>query len=549
MTRFFRISKWLHKYIGFLLILYGMLMGLSGILVNHPEWIAGLSVPRWLIPPQYHPVDFDRETLKQLIYSTRDPQRAYLAGTEGVWRTADGGRTFHPMIEGFPDTPATRTTNAILLIESNSDVLLAGTDIGLFACDPKYGQWTRIHLGDDEEPIRSILNVGDSLLVFTTSAIWRCSTDDALLRFQQIESTRLVEPNGDAYDVSLVRLFFDLHSGSIMGLPGRLLFDVAGLAIIFLCFSAFYVWYYPWRRRRRARASRPGRRRKTTRSASFSSFKRPSGRFKPGQSVFRFLFKYHLKIGIWIAPILVIMAGTGLFMRPPLLMIPAMGTVPVAWYPGLPAVESWRGRIYRAFHDSSRQRIIIEASDGFWAVPDHDFSQSFRSIDLPIPIHVMGSNVLDVDESGALIAGSFSGGFRLDLHTGRVNDLFTGDEAHEVSTMRSAENMVTSIFTTPQGEMFATTFHDGVMAVNGAHRSGRFEMPASMAEQYRMPLWHYMFEVHNGRFFRDWIGRWYQLVPILGSLLFLLLTVSGIYDWVMIRLVFPSRARSDANPN
>ena len=69
-------------------------------------------------------------------------------------------------------------------------------------------------------------------------------------------------------------------------------------------------------------------------------------------------------------------------------------------------------------------------------------------------------------------------------------------------------------------------------------------MPAAMADQYRMPLWNYMFELHNGRFFRDLIGNWYLLVPILGSLLFLLLTITGIYDWLVIRILLPRRGRS-----
>jgi len=51
-----------------------------------------------------------------------------------------------------------------------------------------------------------------------------------------------------------------------------------------------------------------------------------------------------------------------------------------------------------------------------------------------------------------------------------------------------------------------------------------------------MPLWNWLFEIHNGRFFKDLIGEWYILIVPLGSLLFVLITLSGVYDWIHIRI-------------
>jgi uncharacterized iron-regulated membrane protein len=42
--------------------------------------------------------------------------------------------------------------------------------------------------------------------------------------------------------VSKVQLFFDLHGGEIWGLLGRLLYDLGGIILFFLWFSAFYTW-------------------------------------------------------------------------------------------------------------------------------------------------------------------------------------------------------------------------------------------------------------------------------------------------------------------
>lgn len=541
LKRLFHLSHWFHKYVGLLLILYGILMGVSGIFVNHPEWISGLSVPRVLVPPQYPPENFDRSTLAQLVYSSRDSNRAYLAGTRGVWVTTDGAVTFHPMNEGLPENIPSLVTNAILLHETDNALLLAGTEAGLYACDPEIGQWSRIPLGDKDKSVRTIFMVDDSILVFTTSAMWQASAHDASLDFERVDASRSIDPESGPQRVSLIFLFFDLHSGAILGLPGRLVVDAAGIIIIFLCFSAFYLWIYPWRRRRKQRASRRKKTRAKTGSPPQSSSRAAptKKRKKIGQILFRSLFKYHLKFGIWVAPIFIILSATGLFMRPPLLMIPAQGSAPAALYPDTPPAEAWETRIARAVHDPAHNRILIEASDGFWATPANNLTQPFVPVELPVPIHVMGTTLLDTDEQGNLIVGSFSGGFRYDNETGTVIDLLTGQEAHGVSTMRSARHMVTAYFTTPRGERFVTTFHDGLMPLGDAETAGRFEMPAAMVEDYRMPLWTYMFELHNGRFFRDWMGQWYKLIPILGSLLFLLLTLTGIFDWLMIRLVLP----------
>ena len=52
-----------------------------------------------------------------------------------------------------------------------------------------------------------------------------------------------------------------------------------------------------------------------------------------------------------------------------------------------------------------------------------------------------------------------------------------------------------------------------------------------------MPLWNYLFEIHNARFFKDVVGGLYILIIPLGSLLLLLITLSGIYDWIFLKVL------------
>jgi hypothetical protein len=42
-------------------------------------------------------------------------------------------------------------------------------------------------------------------------------------------------------------------------------------------------------------------------------------------------------------------------------------------------------------------------------------------------------------------------------------------------------------------------------------------MPKELTAAGRIPLWHALFELHNGRIFQDWIGAAHWLVVPLGS--------------------------------
>jgi hypothetical protein len=519
-SRLRRASRALHKYLGLALLLYAVLMGLTGVLVNHPDWLRELSVPGWLVPPQYRVEDFDRGALGRVCWSRLDPGRGFVAGTEGVWTTADRGRSFTAHDAALPSSPWRRLTHDLMLVEDlGPPRLLAACESGLWVCDPLRADWRRVHLGaaaehdsDHDEPVRALLRVGDDLVAATRSGFFRGPLSADRLTLAAAPSSRALPEAGPARDVSLVWLLFDLHSGEVLGLFGRLLVDLVGLVIVFLGLSAFWLWYFPGRLRRH-----PGER---------------AGAAARG--LFRWMFRNHLRLGIWVGASLVLLSATGFLMRPPLLILPASLALDVDSYPGQAPGSSWHERIHRAVHEPDTGTILVETSEGFWRGPD-DLSAPFEPTGLDLPVHVMGSNVLTVDAERGLVVGSFSGAFHAGPARGTVVDAVAGAPAGEVSRYRSAETMVTGYFRAANGDRFVSTWHEGVRPLDGVDRAGRFAQPDALAERFRMPLWNYAFELHNGRFFRDWIGGLYFLLPIVGSLLFLLLSLTGIYDWLAIR--------------
>ncbi len=516
MKRLFRLSKWLHKYVGLVLLLFLSWMSLSGVLMNHPRLISGLSVPSWLIPPQYQPENWNRNMLTDLVFSELDHRLAFAGGKPGVWISKDGGRNFESYNKGLPESLFYRRVRDLFLWETDSQVLLlASTDGGLYLRAVGDDRWRQVELEDDVEPVRKVVTADDRLIVAAESGFYVSNLPPRADSFTAVETQRM-EPEPR---ITLVQLFFDLHYGKAWGLAGLLIFDFVGLTLFFLCVSAFYTWYFPWQAR------------KNRKSWLLTN--------KSTKRAFKTMFHYHLQLGIWIAIVLLVIGGTGLFMRPPLLAAIAEGSIPRTAYPGFLSDNPWEEKIRNVLHDPVDGSIVVQASDGLWVGPDA-LDEPFRPHHLEVPIFVMGATVMEPSPDGYLV-GSFSGIFKWLRRTGTAIDLETGETASGSASMRPADLMVTSYFETPAGEAYVAAFDQGLVALTDGDRETRFEQPAELAETYRMPLWNYLFEIHNGRFFKDLLGEWHLLIIPLGSLLFILITLTGIYDWLFLKLF---RARS-----
>ncbi len=513
LNNIYKKSKWLHKYFGLILIVFFIWMSVSGILLNHPDIISNVSVPTWMIPEHYHLKNWNRSSLIKMLYFKKNPKIAFACGKEGVWRSDDGAIHFYPMDNGFPSSLYYRKTNDIYLFEGNPSYLYAATDGGLYICNISDGRWHKIPLPNTPVRVVKIIRVKDRLIAFTPSHAYSAEISGKINSFSLYPLPRISSANS----LSFVRLFFDLHDGSVWGLPGRLLFDLAGIIVIFLSASAFYIWYFPWRR---ARVIPSGK----------SALRRIS------QKSFKYLHRYHLKLGIWFALLMLIIGGTGIFMRPPTLVIIANGDIPASFYPGYLPSNPWDEKIQNAVYDSVGNRIIIQATDGFWS-ETLDKKPHFVKVNFPAPVFVMGATVFETYGRGGLLIGSFNGIFHWERSSGHFIDLLTHRRALNISNVRPAEIMITGYFTTPRGESFTTAHDQGLLPVGNARRNGRFLMPQSLDKHYRMSLWNYMFEIHNARIFQGFLGGFYILVVPLCSILFVLILLSGIYDWLYLKIL------------
>jgi len=102
-----------------------------------------------------------------------------------------------------------------------------------------------------------------------------------------------------------------------------------------------------------------------------------------------------------------------------------------------------------------------------------------------------------------------------------------------VSPIIPNKYMITGYFKTPDGGEFITTHRKGVLYLNGKTAQNKFPMPEYLINDNSMSLWNYMFELHNGRIFKDFIGKFYILIIPLFALLMFIVIISGIIRWII----------------
>ena len=498
----FNISKVLHKYAGLAGLIYFALMGVTGILLNHPDLLRSFSLPMGWMPASYQYREWNRMALREAVFSATDPDTLFVGGKNGVWQSRDGGRSFSPLDRGFPAAAYARETRCLLLDASGrTPRLYAGTRSGLYQYDFMRQSWSCITAGIPEHSdIEDLVHTGNERLVFTSKAAYRLTGP--------AESPELLplplSADGERNQRSpLFRFLLKLHDGSLLGLPGRLVMDIMALALVFLSLSAIYIWYIPRRKRLLNR-------------------KRKRPRY------FRFFHKYHLKIGIYAALFLVVFALTGIFVRPPLILAITGYSVPAAILGDTVGDGQWPSRITRAVYLPGDERVLLATRDGFYSGPA-DGSHPFTPYHTGVPVHGMGVNVLEPLTGRRLLIGSFSGMYIWDIDEQTATDVH-GRPFHRTGRGGPSTAMASG-----------AVVHNGVLRHWVDYRRGlqsisdmepAFSMPDRMADESTISLWHFLFELHNGRIFRDWLGKYVWLIVPVGGLMLLLNVATGSYDWL-----------------
>ena len=213
----YKTSRWIHKYTGLLLLLFFAWMSITGVMLNHPELIVNFSVPQWLVPKHYHPDNWNRGGLKGIVYPEKSRDTLIAYGYQGVYRSTDRGRHFSAFMEGNLPEAARKKRTSHLFFDREFQLLLSATNDGLLRYDYEQSEWQKVNLPGKTIPIIKILRAEDRLVAIAKSCFY-VSPLSSNLRFEKRVPQRTTE---DEY-ISMIRVFLELHDGSIWGFPGKL---------------------------------------------------------------------------------------------------------------------------------------------------------------------------------------------------------------------------------------------------------------------------------------------------------------------------------------
>lgn len=203
--------------------------------------------------------------------------------------------------------------------------------------------------------------------------------------------------------VSLFKSIWLLHSGELFGLAGRIVVDIIAVIISFLCLSGIILFILPHSMSR------------TMKSAAKTA-------------VMKWNLKWHNKIGYYTLLLTVLIAFSGMCLRPPLLIPFVM--VKTQPLPGssLDSDNMWHDKLRGIIFDDYSDRWIVGTSEGFFSV-DKDFSgysEPFLADKRP-PVSPMGLTVFMKENRDTMLVGSFSGLYRWNIADGGIVDYMSGE--------------------------------------------------------------------------------------------------------------------------
>jgi hypothetical protein len=481
-------------------------MSLSGVLLNHPDMLRGLSAPSFLVPDHYYPDNWNRSSMKGMLCT--DSSSFFIYGNQGVFISPDKGKTIRSFMQGeFPKSPWEKRTNHLIFLNKTNQ-LLAATNKGFYICVRPLDVWESVVLPGNAEPVQKILFQGDTCIAVTNSEFYIAKDGDYGSFVKFIPQKAEEEP-----EIPMFRVFLEIHDGSIWGLPGKLLWDFVGLTLFFLCFSAFYIWYYPkkWKRKYTQKQTQSSTTEKKLRS---------------------FYFKYHKKLGWYASAFYIVIIFTGIFLRPPLLVAIAGIKIDKKYFPATEHINPWNHKINNALYDSQNGQIVLECSDGLWAgqlTPE----KPFKKLSLPIRVFAMGATVFEEVSKGTWLIGSFGG-----------LEMFSLSDSSSISVLqqppsnnpvRPGSLLVTGYVRLPENKEYILGHYQGLSDTNGNPVPEEIPMPDEIKQQYKMPFWNFLFELHNGRIFKGVIGGFYILIIPLFGFFSLLIILSGIYDYCHVK--------------
>lgn len=493
------IIRWkaIHKWLGLIITIFILLFCASGIILNHREAVSEINISRAILPSGYKITKYNNGSVRGTIRVGNDSILAY--GNVGIWLTDSDFNYFSDYNKGLPNGMDRRNIKNI--VQTPKGELWCAANYNVYR--NVNGRWVMLAMPTNEERISDMTLDKDStnIIVLTRSAIYTIPINNKLneeLR-PEVSVHYLNAPDGYSPKVTLFKTIWQLHSGELFGTFGRIMVDLIAVVIIFLCMTGLAIYIMP--------------------SAIKNSIK--TGVNACSKKAFmKWSVKWHNHIGYYTIIFTLIIAFTGMCLRPPL-MIPfvMLKTAPV---PGsnLDNDNPWHDKLRGIRWDSHNNKWLLSTSDGFF-ITDKDFGGVPAKAKGPTPpVSPMGITVFEEDAPGKWIIGSFSGLYRWDMTENVIADYFTNTLYSGKEPGRPVSTALVSGFSKDLNTASPVIFD----YKNGAEVLSENDV----ISQQPMSLWNAALELHVGRCYSTFLGPFSELFVFLSGLLLVLVLISGL---------------------
>ena len=504
MSRLYKSFQKYHKWPALIFTLFFILFSLSGILLNHRTLINSVDVKRSWLPSNYRLQNWNLASLKGDVNIGEDSLVFY--GGAGVWLADSKLSKWSPFMSGMP-LGSDRRKIYDLVKTPNGDCF-AATRFGLYRYFKAQKIWVKQNFFSDDEFITSLEVVKDKLYVLTRNHLYYTDLDASAISFSKID---LIVPTGAKPKISVFRLFWIIHSGEILGIPGRFLVDLGGIIMLFLSLTGLIYFIFPKIIKRVKAKRRLSRLKRTT----------------------RFSYNWHLKIGVYASILLVIVSFTGMFLRPPFLLLIVNGGIMQSSNSKNVNEIFWNDKLRDIKYDEQRNIFLLATSEGIY-FSRNGFTSALEQFAVEPPLSIMGINVLEILSNGDYLVGSFSGAYRWNPYSGLVADYITGQPVVQSKGLSSPfGSYAIAGYTNISGKEYFFDYDRGIFAAKSG--SSIFEMPMIVRKSFPFPLWNLAQEVHTCRIYSPIISVFYILIVPLAGLSMMLIVITGVLMWLKKR--------------
>ncbi|QIA08035.1 PepSY-associated TM helix domain-containing protein [Draconibacterium halophilum] len=231
--RLIKTFKKLHKWPAIVIAFIALLFAASGIVMNHRQLFSGVDVSSNLLPKNYHYKNWNLAAVRGSIHLD---DTVLMFGNIGVWKSDDELKTFDDYNQGFPKGIDNRKIYSIVQYK---DILFAGTHMGLYKRSDVNDSWQKLEIPVEKKRIADLEIKDNKLLVLTRNYLLE-STDG-----QNFKKIQLPEPVNYERKTGLFNTFWELHSGELFGLAGKLFVDLLGLVTILLSITGLLHFFFP----------------------------------------------------------------------------------------------------------------------------------------------------------------------------------------------------------------------------------------------------------------------------------------------------------------